>query len=188
MLIPSRIRVILAALLVVACDTGTVGFSGSSGSTTPGGVDSTADLILTVTPSPVRISIGANAQFTASLRNKGTGKLLTGTPTWSTSSGNVATVDTTGLATGVGVGTTTITAQQHGLSTSADLEVDAVPVAAVATSPRFDTLQVGTQVTLTAVTKDGVGNTLTGRLVTWTSRSPSIATVNASGTVTAVAV
>ncbi|HWH03322.1 MAG TPA: Ig-like domain-containing protein [Gemmatimonadales bacterium] len=188
LLSPSRIRVIIAALALVACDTGTVGFSGTS--TSPGipGVDSTADLILTVTPSPVKISVGAAAQFTASLRNKGTGQVLYGTPAWNSSNTGVATIDSTGLATGVGVGTTTITARQHGVSTSADLEVDQIPVASVATSPRTDTLQVGTQVTLSAVTKDNVGNTLTGRLITWTTRSPSIATVSGSGTVTAVAV
>lgn len=184
---PARLRVAVAALLVVACDTGTVGFSGSTGPTTPG-IDSTADLILSVTPSPVKISIGASAKFVASLRNKGTGALLTGTATWGSSNTGVATIDTSGLATGVGAGNTTITAREHGLTTSANLEVDPIPVASVATSPRFDTLQVGTQVTVTATTKDNVGNTLTGRLVTWTSRSPSIATVDASGTVTAVAV
>jgi len=178
----------LAALLVVACDTGTVGFSGTSTGPTPPGVDSTSDLILTVSPSPVRISIGATAQFIASLRSKGSGQILPGTPVWGSTNLNVATIDTAGRAAGVGVGTTTITATQHGLTTSADLEVDQIPVASVATAPRFDTLQVGTQVTLSAVTKDGVGNTLTGRLITWTSRSPSIATVNSSGTVTAVAV
>src|SRR5690242_15347255 len=160
LLSPSRIRVIIAALALVACDTGTVGFSGTS--TGPGipGVDSTADLVLTVTPSPVKISIGTNAQFIASLRSKGSGQLIPGTPVWSSTNTGVATVDSGGLATGVGVGTTTITARQHGLSTSADLEVDQIPVASVATSPRADTLQVGTQVTLSAVTKDNVGNTL----------------------------
>ncbi|HKV71484.1 MAG TPA: Ig-like domain-containing protein [Gemmatimonadales bacterium] len=186
---PSRIRVMLAALLVVACDTGTVGFSGPNGRNGggPTGPDSTAGLTLTINPNPIRISVGKTGQFSSRLQDA-LGNVISGTVTWGSNNLAVATVDASGLATGVGAGSTTITASEQGLTTSASIEVDPVPVASVAVSPRLDTLQVGTQVTLSAVTKDAIGNTLTGRQVTWTSRSPSIATVDAFGTVTAVAV
>lgn len=186
----SRIRVIVAAFLVMACDTGTVGFSGPngrSGTGGPTGPDSTAGLVLTINPNPIRIAVGTTGQFTSRLQDA-LGNVITGTVTWGSNNTAVATVDASGLATGVGAGNTTITASQHGLTTSASIEVDPVPVASVAVTPRVDTLQVGTPVTLSAVTKDAVGNTLTGRQITWTSRSPSIATVDAAGSVTAVAV
>src|SRR5206468_527293 len=40
---------------------------------------------------------------------------------------------------------------------------------------------------LSAVTKDAAGNTLTGRVVTWSSSNIAVATVDGSGLVTAVA-
>lgn len=186
---PSRLRVVLAALTLVACDTGTVGFSGPNRQQSGGssGPDSTAGLTLTVTPDPVKISVGSKGQFTARLQDA-LGNPVAGIALWSSNNTAIATIDTTGQVTGISAGTTTISAAEHGLATSASLEVDPVPVASVATAPRFDTLQVGTQVTLTATTKDAVGNTLAGRQITWLSRSPSIATVSASGVVTAVAV
>ena len=183
-----RVRVIVAALVLAACDTGTVGFSGGGHQVTgPTGPDSTAGLTLTITPNPIRVSVGSQGQFSARLQDA-LGNVLTDVATWASNNTGVATVDQTGLATGVNAGNTTITVAEHGLTTSANLEVDPVPVASVVLAPRTDTLQVGTQVVLSATTKDAVGNTLTGRQITWTSRIPSIATVNATGTVTAVAV
>jgi hypothetical protein len=49
-------------------------------------------------------------------------------------------------------------------------------------------VQVGLTVQLSAVTRDVTGNVLTGHAVTWWSSSPGIATVSASGLVTALAV
>lgn len=184
---PLRLRLIFAALMVVACDTGTVGFSGPNGQQAPTGPDSTSGLTLTINPNPVRIAVGATGQFTARLQDA-LGNVLSDPVTWGTNNPGIATIDNTGVVTGVGAGTTNITASEHGVTSTASVEVDPVPVASVAISPRTDTLQVGTQVTLTAVTKDALGNTLTGRQITWTSQFPSFATVNASGTVTAVAV
>src|SRR5205823_10557125 len=49
------------------------------------------------------------------------------------------------------------------------------------------TLQIGSTVELSAVTRDANNNVLTGRVITWGSANTGIATVSASGLVTAVA-
>jgi Tol biopolymer transport system component/uncharacterized protein YjdB len=61
------------------------------------------------------------------------------------------------------------------------------PVATVTVSPATQTLVVGGTATLTATLTDAAGKPLTGRAVAWTSSQPSIASVSASGVVTAVA-
>jgi hypothetical protein len=62
------------------------------------------------------------------------------------------------------------------------------PVAAVTVAPSAASIAVGATQTFTATTKDASSNTLTGRTVTWTSMSPSVATINsATGLATAVA-
>ena len=93
--------VLLAALSLaglVACETadfGTVaGVNGSNGSNT-----TTA---LTVLPTDVQITVGSNTQLST---NAGNSTQLA----WFTSNSNVATVSSTGLVTGRGVGTATIT-------------------------------------------------------------------------------
>lgn len=63
---------------------------------------------------------------------------------------------------------------------------DPAPVATVALSATVDTLQAGSSTQLTATAKDADGNTLTGREASWTTDDAKIATVSASGLVTAV--
>jgi uncharacterized protein YjdB len=62
-----------------------------------------------------------------------------------------------------------------------------MPVASVSISPASLTLQVGGTSQLTATTRDANNNILTGRTVTWSSGTAGIATVSATGVVTAVA-
>jgi surface protein len=60
------------------------------------------------------------------------------------------------------------------------------PVAEVAVSPPSVTLAVGQTQQLTATTRDGDGNVLTGRPVTWSATNTSVATVSEGGLVTGV--
>lgn len=61
------------------------------------------------------------------------------------------------------------------------------PVASVQVTPAANTLAIGQTRQLEAVTKDSAGNVLTGRAVAWSSSNNAVATVSASGLVTAVA-
>src|SRR5437879_979584 len=60
-------------------------------------------------------------------------------------------------------------------------------VASVTVTPPAPTVVVAGTVQLTATTKDANGSVLTGRVVTWASGTPAVATVSATGLVTGVA-
>ncbi len=61
------------------------------------------------------------------------------------------------------------------------------PVASVTVSPAAASILLGQTVQLTAVVKDANGNVLTGRPVTWASSALGVASVSATGLVTALA-
>jgi uncharacterized protein YjbI with pentapeptide repeats/uncharacterized protein YjdB len=106
---------------------------------------------------------------------------------WSSSMPAVATVSANGIVTAVAAGTSVISASQLGSSGSVSIRVALVPVATVVVSPANATLLPGATQTLVAAIQDSTGAPLTGRAVTWASANPAVATVNSSGTVTAVA-
>ncbi len=111
---------------------------------------------------------------------------LGGTLSQATAAGVATFADLTVSAAGVGY---TLVASSTGLTsaTSAAFTVTVPPVASVTVSPATSSLGVGGTQQLTAVTKDGSGNVLTGRVVTWGSSNQTIATVDATGLVTGVA-
>ncbi|HWT02842.1 MAG TPA: lamin tail domain-containing protein [Pyrinomonadaceae bacterium] len=76
-----------------------------------------------VTPSSVSIPVGGQQQFAARAFDANDQEIAGLTFTWSSSNTNVATVDSSGLATGVGTGTTTIKATAGGKSGTATLNV-----------------------------------------------------------------
>lgn len=74
-------------------------------------------------------------------------------------------------------------------TTPGTLTVTMAAVASVTMAPPGpDTLQTGATLQLSATAADAAGSTLDGRAVSWTSGSPSVATVSPTGLVTAVAV
>src|SRR5262245_62170670 len=113
------------------------------------------------------------------------GTVLTGrTVTWSSSSTAIASVNATGLVSGVAAGSATITATSEGHNGTSAITVTANPPAAVASvtvSPASTSIAVGSTQQLQAVVKDASGNVLAGRTVTWSSNSVSIASVSGSG-------
>ena len=148
---------------------------------------------VTVAPNPASVAVGATVQLTATLKDAN-GNTLTGrTVAWTTSNASHATVNSSsGLVSGVAVGTATITATSEGKSGTSAVTVVAgtpAPVATVTVTPNPASVAVGATVQLTATLKDANGNTLTGRTVAWTTSNASHATVNSSsGLVSGVAV
>src|SRR5690242_9553104 len=144
--------------------------------------------VATVTVSPASASVlaGQTVQLGATTKDA-SGNVLTGRSiVWTSSTGSVATVNGNGLVTGVTAGSATITATSEGQSGSATVSVSNVPVATVTVSPASASVQVGQTAQLTATTRDGSGNVLTGRTIVWTSSNGSVATVSGSGLVTGV--
>jgi uncharacterized protein YjdB len=163
------------------------------GCTTPSGLDS-----VQVSPGTQALAVGQTAQFTAT-GTFGNGNHLktqniTSLVTWTSSVPAVATIDpSTGIATAVGAGTTTITASATAFNgpttSSATLTVTGssggsasgsvsslaiIPSSQAVTSPTQTTqfLAIGT-------TSSGATVNLTNQ-VAWTSSSPQIATINAT--------
>lgn len=125
----------------------------------------------------------ASATLTDSLGVAATNRVIT----WTSSSGAIATVSSTGVVTAIAAGTATITATSEGKSGSAVLTVAPPPVASVSASAADVGITPGATSLVTATMRDAAGNVLAGRAVTFSSSTPSVATVNQSGLVTGVA-
>jgi len=131
--------------------------------------------------------VGQTGQLTATPKDA-SGATLTGrVVTWASSNTAVATVNGTGLVTGVAAGSATITATSEGKNGTAAVTVSVVPVASVTVAPATASIPVGQTGQLTATPKDASGATLTGRVVTWASGNTAVATVSGTGLVTGVA-
>ncbi|MGP8250878.1 MAG: beta strand repeat-containing protein [Terracidiphilus sp.] len=160
---------------------------------------------LQVSPSSVNMAAGATAQLMATgVYSHGTGpsttQNLTDQVTWSTASVDVATVSNTGMVTGVGAGSVTITASINGYTgllsatsivtvTSSTTPPVSNDITSLTITPSSQTVaSPGDTATYTVVgtTAAGANVNLNGTVI-WSSSSTDIATVNAStGVVTAV--
>ena len=143
---------------------------------------------VTVSPSPASVQQGATVQLTATPKDANGNPLNGRVVTWSSNNTAVARVNGSGLVTGVGAGTATITATSEGQSGTSDVTVTLAPVASVTVTPSPASVAVGLTVQLTATPKDANGNPLSGRVITWSTDNPSVATVDGSGLVTGAAV
>ena len=141
-----------------------------------------------VTPPTATVQAGQTVQLSGTPRDANGAALSGRVVTWSSSNTSVATVSTSGLVSGVTPGSATITATSEGKSGTASVTVTQVPVATVAVSPPTASIQQGQTVQLTATLKDANGNTLSGRVVTWSSSNTSVATVSGSGLVSGVTI
>src|SRR5688572_12276687 len=98
----------------------------------------------------------------------------------------IAEVDpVTGLVTAHAPGMVRITAICEGTSATIEFRVRLAPVASISVSPETRDLHPQWTVLLTVALTDAAGRPLTGRTVDFTSSNPNVATVGASGLVTA---
>lgn len=134
---------------------------------------------------------GQTTQATATTRDASSNVLAGRTVAWRSSNTAVATVAGTGVVSAVGPGSAQIIATSEGQSGYATLTVAApppVPVASVTVALGSSSLNPGQTTQATATTRDASNNVLTGRAITWSSSNNGVATVSASGLVTAIAV
>jgi uncharacterized protein YjdB len=138
-------------------------------------------------PSPASIPVGSTRALTVAVTDKSGLAIAGRTIAFSSSNPSVATINSSGTVVGVTVGRAVITAQavQDQVNGTATVDVIQVPVASVAITPAgAQTVYQGLTLQLAATVKDGAGNALGGRTVSWTTSNPSIATVSSSGLVT----
>jgi len=139
-----------------------------------------------VAPPEASVILGATVTLTASAYDA-SGNVLTGRKVfWAVADSNFASVSSTGVVTGRYVGTVPVAASVEGKSAVAQVRVLPVPVVAVRVSPSSRDLTVGQTTQLKAEPLDAQGNVLSGRSVAWSSGRPNVATVSATGAVTAL--
>src|SRR5207248_7504681 len=140
---------------------------------------------VTVAPATASVATGQMVQLSATPKDA-SGNPLTGRViTWTSSDNTIASVNGSGLVSGVAAGgPVTITATSEGQSGTASITVSGVPVASVTVSPASASVPAGQTVQLSATLRDANGNILTGRSVTWASNNTSVATVTGTGLVT----
>lgn len=141
-----------------------------------------------IEPGRLFLRVSQTGQLTATARGA-SGTPLSGRPvSWTSSAATVASVSETGIVTALASGDAIIEATIDGRTATASVQVTPVPVARVVVSPDSARHFVGASVSFTAVARDSAGNSLSGRTVQWSSDAPSVASVNAEGVVTTLAV
>ncbi|MFO7658305.1 MAG: Ig-like domain-containing protein [Bacteroidales bacterium] len=138
-----------------------------------------------ILPPTLEICGGATIQLTATVSpSNATNK----TVSWSSNNISVATVNSTGLVTGVATGSATIkvTTQDGGYTATCMVTViDCfIPVTSVTVSPTVVSLNTGATAQLTATVSP---SNATNKTVSWSSNNISVATVNSTGLVTGIA-
>ena len=188
-----------AAGLVTAVDAGATAITASSGT-----VSGTAQITVTVAPPPppvlttivvAPVSASIEAGDTLQLAATGYdqyGVVIAAAITWASDDGAIATVDAAGLVTAVDAGATAITASSGTVSGTAQITVTAPPppppvLTTIVVAPVSASIEAGDTLQLAATGYDQSGVVIAAA-ITWASDDGAIATVDAAGLVTAVAV
>jgi hypothetical protein len=144
--------------------------------------------VSTAKPNPI-IAPGATLPFNAKGKwSDGSTQNVNVYVTWSSSDPNVATVGVSGVVTGQSEGPDTITATLSGKSASESLVVEGSNLVSIKITPQSLKLPatIETQLTATGLFENGKQLDLTSA-VTWTSSTPSVATVSNSADTAGIA-
>jgi hypothetical protein len=190
----AQIRVLCVALLLAVSMIGCGGSEYRFGNTKP---ETRSLTSIAVTPGAQTLTaIGEPTQFVASgnFSVAPATQDMTSQVQWSSSDVQVATISSTGLATAVGAGATTITANSGGMIGTATLTVTAVtPPSRTLTSitviPSSQPVQVIGETSQFIAIGNFTGSPTTQDLtsqVTWVSSDVRVATINSSGLATAI--
>ncbi len=178
---------------VTAVSAGTVAIKATSGGQTGSAAVSVSSPPISSTivqPRAQTISVGGTAGVRAVVVNGGVVARSSAVTWQSRAAAIVSVTPVTGFpdsatVTGVSLGTAYVVASDRsGASDSSLFAVTSVPVVSVAVSPATTSLAVSATAQLSAVASDSSGGTLTPA-ITWVSLAPSVATVSATGLVTA---
>ena len=140
---------------------------------------------VSVSPTSASVTLGGSTTLRAAVSpSDATNQHIS----WSSGNSNVATVNASGIVTGISAGnaTITVTTQDGGFTASSAITVTSVniPVTGVIVTPTSASVAVGGSTSLTA---DVSPADATNKNVSWSSGNTTIAAVNASGVVTGVA-
>ena len=141
---------------------------------------------VTVTPASVTLTaIAETILLSAEVRDQN-GQVMAGASvTWSSSDPSVASVGS-GVVEAVSDGTTTVTASSGAASGTAAVSVVQTPAMVLVHPDSVALASIGDTVRIAAEVRDRHGFVIAAAQVTWSSSGPSVASVDASGLVTAV--
>ena len=185
----NRFRTIIRLLAVLAAVALGRGCGDGDGPTAPPAPEPDRPTMVTVSPATAALTeLGAAVQLTAEVRDQNA-RVMAGVDrdVDAVAPASVATVNASGLVTGVAEGVATITASVGSASGSAVVTV-MQPVASVEVSPSAETIGLGSTLQLTAEGFDETGAAVGGAKFSWESSDAAVATVDASGLVTGVTV
>jgi trimeric autotransporter adhesin len=161
---------------------------GGSSNTTASSIGPPALSAITVEPTSPTMPGGAQLQFTALGTVSGATVVVTSEVMWTSSNPGVATINSSGLATGQAVGKTQITASLSSIVGTSTLSVTggSANLQAITVTPADSYLTVSASLQLEAVGSysDGATGNVASSVI-WSSSAPDVATVSQSGVVTA---
>ncbi len=157
---------------------------------TSGSISGTATLTVTsatatsiaVTPLGANLPLGLTQQYTAvGTFSDGTSQDVSGVATWKSSSTSIASITTSGLATGKNVGSTTISASFGSATGSTSLTVNAANLTSISIQPANGSVAQGIRLQFVAIGtfNDGGTRDITHQ-VAWSPSDTTIATIGAS--------
>ena len=133
------------------------------------------------------VALGVTEQFSAlGVYTDGSTADLTGVANWMSSAPGVVSFNAPGIAVARAVGSASISASVGGVVGGANLSVSSAALVSIAVGVSRASLPLGStgQLTATGTFTDGSTRDLTGS-ATWTSASPGVVAISASGAVTA---
>jgi hypothetical protein len=146
---------------------------------------------ISVTPANASIEVGKTQQFTATGQySDGTTRDVTSAVTWQSSYPTVATINSTGLATGVSQGTTDVTAALDAVTSGParlDVTPSAVTLKSITLAPDNAVIEKGQTLQFQAMGtySDGTQVDLTST-VTWSSLYTGVAIIDSTGLATGI--
>ncbi len=182
-------------LVIVATGLSLLGGCGSSDAGPTEGTPVSAPLVpavraasVEIRSSTLRVEMTDTLRFDAIVRAPN-GDIITGRAmTWRTADSTVARVSSTGLVTGVFVGSTELSVHVDSVSATVRVTVAPEAVAAISLLPATVTLQPERTIGLTVELRSARGRLLEPRPIEWRSSDNAIANVSTAGVITAFAV
>lgn len=136
---------------------------------------------VTVTPATTTILTGRTATYTATAQSA-SGAVLTGRAVnWTSGAPGIATINGSGVVTGVSPGTALIIAEVEGVTGSASITIEQPAVASVVITPQNPSIGVGGMRQLVAKAFDSDGNEISNRPVSWSSSDDATVFVTSIG-------
>ena len=140
---------------------------------------------VTIDPAQATLRVGEHSQVVATLKDVNGNVITDRAATLVLSDPGVVALTADGHVTALTAGTTTVLAQSE--SRTATMAISVIErVIFVHVTPNAATLPVGSQAQLVVTLLDPAGRALTGRAIEYSSSSPSVAAVSATGLVTAL--